>query len=353
VDAGGVGRAARRAALACAVAIALVAAIAASPRAGRDQALAAAGRPAPCLFAFSSRLPDGGELRRFAEVGGRLSILAPNWYDRDRGAGSVRGAPAVGPLRDAAARLGTALWPVVNAQAGFQPLFGSPARRRASVRAIAALAGGERFAGITLDVEGVRPADRRELTGFVGELAQRLHRSGRRLAVYAVRRTAARPNRSSAAYDWRALVRRADLLLASGYNEHSARTEPGPITTPGGFRRMLRYAKTVSGRRAVPLGGAFGYRWPASGAPGRLVSTVDAEAQRRAQGAPPSVTDGAATYAVGGDRVWYETGDGLRARAAAARRARMRWFGLFSLGREPAGTLQGLPPGNGCARWAR
>lgn len=338
---------------ACVAAIIVVTTVAATQLSARDPAAAAEPPPAPCLFAFSSRLAGDAQQRRFLAVGSRLSVLAPNWYELDPRAGTVRGDPAIAPVRRAAAERGTAVWPVVNAQLRFAPLFASTVARERAVRAITTLAGRERFAGITLDVEGVRPADRAAFTALVRSLSSRMHRAGRRVAVYVIRRTGERPNRSAAAYDWRALIRSADLVLASGYNEHAAYTDPGPITTPQGFAQVLRYARTVSTRRVVPLAGAFGYRWPLAGGPGRLVAAADAVAERRRLDAPTRTAGGAATYAAQGDRVWFETGAGLRSRAKATRRARMRWFGLFSLGREPAGTLERLPRGDACARWAR
>jgi hypothetical protein len=98
---------------------------------------------------------------------------------------------------------------------------------------------------------------------------------------------------------------------------------------------VLARAAAISRRRIVPLLGAFGYDWPRAGGTGRLVSTLDAEAHAALVGARLSRSDGGASYAYQDRVVWYQTAGGLRLRAALARKARMRWIGLFSLGREP------------------
>ena len=74
--------------------------------------------------------------------------------------------------------------------------------------------------------------------------------------MYAPRRTA---HGGDQAYNWPTLARYANLLIASGYDEHSASGPPGPITTAAGFGQMLDYAARVSRWRVAPAIGAFGY----------------------------------------------------------------------------------------------
>jgi spore germination protein YaaH len=114
---------------------------------------------------------------------------------------------------------------------------------------------------VTLDMEELAPEQREAFTTLVGEAASALHAAGRRLAVYV--------SRTGAEYDWKAIARHADLLLAAGCNESSAGSRPGPITTPKGFGEVVERSRRAAGRRkAVPLLGAFGYRWPSVGRAG-------------------------------------------------------------------------------------
>lgn len=304
--------------------------------------------PAPCLFAFLSNVEGDRELDSLRRAGRRVSVVAPNWYEADRRL-RVSGGPPRSDVLRLARRNRSGVWPVVNARLGFARVFSRGAQRKRAARALARLAASEGFDGITLDLEEVRPSERRAFSAFVRDLAGRLHRDGRRLAVYVPRRTAVGATRSSAAYDHRSLARHADLVLASGYNEHFAGGEPGPITTARGFRDVVRYAAEVSRSRVAPVLGAFGYSWPPDGGRAELVASY--EAQERRRGGRRS--GGAVTYRRDGARVWYESSAGLAARVRAARRERMRWVGLFSLGREPAGAVARMRVSGRCRGWAR
>jgi hypothetical protein len=296
--------------------------------------------PPPRVFAFVSRA-GGAELARLEEVGRRLDVVAPNWYDLDPVAGTLR-APVRGDtdeLVQASRRLGFQLWPVVNARTGGSAAWTPPAARARIVSALRAAALGSGVTGVTLDIEELRPAQRPAFTALVRAAAAQLHADGRRLAVYVPRPGPG----EGASYDWAAIAAAADLLLASGYNEHWAGGRPGPVTTSAGFAAVTTRALRLAGaRKAVPVIGAFGYRWPPGGR-GELVSTADAERLpgRRTAG------DGAARLRAGADTIDYETVSGLRARARAARAAGARWLGLFSLGREPARFWRGLRTARG------
>ena len=287
------------------VAVAAVATCAANAQGDRPRESSGL-RSEPRVFAFVSN-HGGAELERLARVGARIDVVAPNWYGLDAATGELREPWDRQPLLDVAAGHGIEVWPTVNSLTG-----GSDLARRRIVRALVRVA--RQHDGVTLDMEELRPDQRDEFTALVRAAGRRV----RRLAVYVPR--------TGAAYDWRALARHADLLLVSGYNEHWSGSRPGPITTRRGFARVLDRALAAAGARAVPLAGAFGYRWPA----GELISTVDAARLRREVGATGR------RFRVGGDTVVFETAADLRRRWAAARAAGARWVGLFSLGREPA-----------------
>jgi spore germination protein len=278
--------------------------------------------PPPRVFAFVSDL-HGAELDRFDRVGAKLDVVAPNWYALDVATGALRGPAHTDRLRATARRHGVAVWPVVNARTAGSAAWEPPAARERIVRSLVAAAD----AGVTLDMEELRPPQRPAFTALVATAAARLHAAGRRLAVYVPR--------TGGAYDWKAIAARADLLLAAGYNEHWSLSPPGPVTTSKGFADVRDRALDAAGAgKAVPLLGAFGYRW-APGRPGTLIGSADAELLRRRTGARGQVSDGSERFRVGADTVVYETVAGLRARAAAAREAGAQWIGLFSLGREP------------------
>ena len=287
--------------------------------------------PPPRVFAFVSDL-HGAELDRFERVGARIDVAAPNWYGLDVATGALRGPAHTARLRAIAQRHRVGIWPVVNARTAGSAAWEPAAARERIVRALLVAAGGN--AGVTLDMEELRPAQRAAFSGLIASAAARLHAVGRRLAVYVPR--------TGGAYDWKAIAAHADLLLASGYNEHWSGSAPGPTTTTKGFADLRDRALAAAGPgKSVPLLGAFGYRW-APGRPGTLIGSADAAALRRQTGARGQVSDGWERFRVGADTVIYETTSGLRARAAAAREAGGRWIGLFSLGREERGFWTGF-----------
>ena len=188
-----------------------------------------------------------------------MEVLAPNWYALSPADASIRGGRPNARVMGLSRRLGFAVWPVVNATMKGAPLLDTPAGRTRIVTQITALAARYRLAGVTLDMEEMLPRQRAAYSTLVAQLSGALHAAHRKLAVYAVRRTATDVDDGAAAYDWAALARSADLVLASGYNEHSAVTSPGPVTTGAGFAAVAQYAAATSKGKIAPAMGAFGY----------------------------------------------------------------------------------------------
>jgi spore germination protein YaaH len=283
----------------------------------------------PRVFAFVSR-QGGVELERLSQVGARIDVVAPNWYELAPDSGTLR--EPTGTDRDrllgVASAHGVRVWPVVNARTGGSRAWEAAAARGRIVDALRTVALAPGASGVTLDMEELSGEQRDAFATLAGEAAAALHAVDRRLAVYV--------SRTGDAYDWEAIARKADLLLAAGYNESYAGSKPGPITTEKGFANVVDRAVDAGGRgKAVPLLGAFGYRWPRTGR-GELIGSTDALALRRGTRSRASVADGNERFTLGDDTIVYATAAGLRARWHDAVQARVRWIGLFSLGREPA-----------------
>jgi spore germination protein YaaH len=286
--------------------------------------------PPPRVFAFVSQT-RGAELEHLRRFGSRISVIAPNWYDLTLPAGTLAGSPHQDVVALARAH-GTELWPVVNALLRPGDLTGAAFQRGQIAATIASEAAKRGYDGVTLDIEQLTGAESGAFTALVALLSARLHAQHDHLAVYVPRRTARGGDRD---YDWPALARSADLLIASGYNEHSALSAPGAVMTRSGFAQLLDYAAAISRFRVAPALGAFGYSWPAGGGPGELISSTDAEQLRREDHAPTRTADGDVTFRAGGRVVHYQNSSTLDGRAHDARASGMRWLALFSLGREP------------------
>jgi spore germination protein len=220
--------------------------------------------PEARTFAFVSHA-GGAEQQRLRAFGDCLDVVAPNWYSMDPASGAIGPREPDADVVAGSRRFGYQLWPVINAQTGGKDAIVDPRIRARIAAGAAALAARYGYDGITLDIEGITPQQGSAYTRLVAAVSAGLHRDGRKLAVYAPRRTDAPPVDSAAGYDWGRLSRLADLLLVSGYNEHYAGGEPGPVATGPGFDDVVGYASSISRRRVAPILGAFGYAWPDSG----------------------------------------------------------------------------------------
>jgi spore germination protein len=286
--------------------------------------------PPPRVFAFLSQT-GGTELDHLRRYGQRISVIAPNWYDLALPAGTLSGSPHRTVIALTRAQ-GAELWPVVNAQLRPGDLTGTVAQRKQIAASIASEAAARGYDGITLDIEQLTGARSGAFTALVARLSARLHAQHDHLAVYVPRRTVHGGDQD---YDWKALARHADLLITSGYNEHSATSAPGPVMSAAGFAQMLDYATRISRFRVAPAIGAFGYSWPIGGGPGKLISSIDAEHWRREAHALTRAVDGDVMFRAGGRVVYYQDASMLDACARDARARGIRWLALFSLGREP------------------
>lgn len=318
-------------------AAAVVAAALAVTAVGGDPASAA---PPKKVFAFLSRVEGGIEMTRLRQVGRRISVLAPNWYEVNIYSGAMHVPSGHQAVLDAARGLRLPVWPVINARTGGSPSIDDPAARARVVGAIVAVASDPAYRGVTLDIEELTPEQRDSYTTLVRDVAKALDRRGRRLAVYVPRPRGAG---SSLAYDIEALARAADLVLVATYNETGPNGPPGPLDSSRGFADVLRRSGAVSRTKIAPILAAIGYVWSSEDGPGQMLSTIDADRRATECGVSRRVRDGNASYDCEGATIYHATRAGLRARARKAGEERFRWFALFSLGREPRSFWDGLP----------
>ena len=218
------------------------------------------------------RRGDGtAQARRPAHRRGR----AANWYALDVRLGKPGDAAAAPTRCWSPLERRRAVWPDrQRAHRRHSPL-GAPAVRGADRR----FAAGRRaslpgVSGVTLDMEELRAGQRGPFSALVREAA-----AGARGRPQARRLRAAAGPVAGAAYDWDALARHADLLLASGYNEHWAGGRPGSDRP----RPQIRRHRRAGARRRRPAQGRARprrLRLPLAGGrrPGQLISTRDAGA---------------------------------------------------------------------------
>ncbi len=144
------------------------------------------------------------------------------------------------------------------------------------------------FAGVNLDLENVAPSDRARLTDFAGQLAAALRDKGYLFTMAVPAKTWDDPNNGwSAAYDYAALGRIADLLVIMAYDEHWAAGPAGPVASLPWVRNVAQYAAATIPAARILLGiAAYGYDWPPWGGATAL-SAPGAERLAARNGAAP------------------------------------------------------------------
>ncbi len=131
------------------------------------------------------------------------------------------------------------------------------------------------FAGVMIDLEQARPADRQKLIHFMAALRARLQPEGLLLAQSV-------PT-GDAAYDLARLAEINDLLVPMVYDEHYQSGTPGPIASQDWFESELdQIGKAVPEEKTVIGIGNYGYDWIIGGKGGVEASYNDVMAAANA-----------------------------------------------------------------------
>jgi len=146
------------------------------------------------------------------------------------------------------------------------------------------------------------------------------------------------------ALDWRALCPHVDRLQIMLYNQHSAKTGPGPMATSTFITSVLRFALSeCAPSRIVPVLKVSGMEWSKSGARGvqydeciELARRTGATVVREEKDLVPYFTylssDGLAT-------VYFEDSASIQAKRELIENLGFDSIVLWSLGREDAEIL--------------
>jgi spore germination protein YaaH len=142
------------------------------------------------------------------------------------------------------------------------PVLTDPTTRDRAIQALTGYVVAEGYAGLDLDLEGIGPDDREALTGFVGRLADALHRHGRRLTMALPAKTSDRRTGFAGPYDYAGLAPHLDLATLMCYDYSWAGGPPGAIAPYDWIDGVIAYATSQIPARKVLLGiGWYGYDW--------------------------------------------------------------------------------------------
>ncbi|MER5885330.1 glycosyl hydrolase family 18 protein [Streptomyces sp. NPDC001941] len=287
-----------------------------------------------------------------------MEVISPFWYDASGPSTVVAHEGAEDPavvraLRKAGLRVVPTVTETMKA-AGMDAMLADPAARGRHVDALVRIASRPGYDGLDLDYErfsaaaDAAQADRLAAgyATFVAELCERLHAVRKTCTVTVMYRTADDEQATALGewhrvFDYARLGRSVDRLRIMGYQLHGPLDAPGPLTTPGWYRSILRYATArvplAKLEMSLPL---HGWDWNLD-APDKRAGSTDwagADARRRALGLPRRVDPASRTPYLryrddkGARRVvWYEDAGSLAALVRETDRAGVRKLTLWAL----------------------
>ncbi len=298
--------------------------------------ISAEARPVVLVFALNDAA-GLASLGGLAENGRRVSVLSPQCFVAHAD-GKLSGELNPALLERARAARIPLMPAVVNrdfATPSLEALLGSAKARRRLVRELVETGRRLRLRGFVIDFEGLGRNRRRQYSEFLGEARARFHKQGLSLGV------AIPPplGNNRDAFDYRAIGRKADLVILMAYDQHARFSRPGPIAAYGWVETALRETLHLVPREKILLGVAFYHRnWSESEATTggypealALLRKYGAEMRWDADARVPwfSFLNGGVVHTV-----WLEDARSLAEKVELARRYRLGGVAAWRLGQE-------------------
>ncbi len=233
---------------------------------------------------------------------------------------------------------------VTNGRWAYEPvanMLHDPAAMTRHVNDVVALVQREGYAGIDIDYEDLRAADRDAFTAFVTRLGEALHAEDKILSVAVFGKTTdAGEDQRNVAQDYAAIGKAVDEVRLMAYDYHWSASPPGPVAPITWVRQVLDYAKTQIPAKKIILGvPVSGFDWVDGR--GEPVSWLQCFGRTKAFGATlqydrlsqsPSFRY---TDAQGrAHEVWFENAESTAAKLEAAKATGIRGVYLWMIGGE-------------------
>ncbi len=315
-------------------------------QAGRDGPAAMPGAPSTFQvvgFYENKVAGDGMPSSRisFSAHAKQVTQVSPLWFSVSPN-GSVRNTGYDATLVAEAHARHVLVVPLFISAQGSTNVLWSISTRRLAAKNIAQVVRVDHLDGASIDFELLNPKSRRDLSRFVGDLANHLHPMHKILAV-SVFPLAGLPVSINGAYDYKALASVANYLVIMAYDHHYSGGPPGPVSPYPWVKSSVEAAvKQAPANRLVLAIGMYGYDWINNGKAGAAPTLADvtAEALAKSQGAPihyvPSQSQSEFTYSQNGVShiVWFMGDQSARARLALAQQYHLAGIALWRLGME-------------------
>ncbi|MCX6363122.1 MAG: glycosyl hydrolase family 18 protein [Actinobacteria bacterium] len=213
---------------------------------------------------------DRGSLERAGDAGA-IDEVSVDWL-QSRADGSVAApkldASFIAEARNKDCRVIVTLTDYDESLHTFDPaiakaILATAETRRRHIAAVADWCHENAVDGVDVDWEALTAEQRNGYSTFVEELARRLHRDGRLIAVDVYPKTREPGGWDGPqAQDWRRLGQAVDQFRVMTYNYSGSWSAPGPLSPPAWMDAVLDFAETQVKPRKIVMGiGFYGRDW--------------------------------------------------------------------------------------------
>lgn len=210
------------------------------------------------------------------------------------------------------------------------------------------------YDGISIDFEGIDPADRDLLTSFMADLYGRLHPTGKLVTMALSAKSVDLATGWAGAHDYAALAPYSDLFIIMAYGFRTASsTVPGSSAPRSWVESSIAYAASRITPKKLLLGLPFyGYDWDiTAGPPARVVRYPEASALASKYGASIhyDAVQGSAHFTYSSSEghdheVWFEDRSTIQARMSIVDRYGLAGVAGWRLGHEDPAVWQLFSP---------
>jgi spore germination protein YaaH len=275
----------------------------------------------------------------------QIGTVYPTYFECQNPSGAVIGHDD--PLVTRWSRLrGIRVLPRLDCQrpTALHAILTNPGVRAAAIASVVDLVRKHGYDGINIDFENGPATDRDALTGFVTELAGRLHAIGKDISVEVSAKFQHTTTGRSGLYDYEALGAAVDHVFVMNWGWHWSTSAPGAPDDMEMCRKVADYVASMPNKQRFVLAThMYGMDWPAGGGPGHTATALeyaDVQALIARYGAVPGLeavsdawtfryTDSAGVP----HEVWYPDAATIARRVTLARE-RGLGIGFWRLGEE-------------------
>jgi spore germination protein YaaH len=272
-----------------------------------------------------------------------ITTLMPYWYTLNMD-GSLK-VSAVGLERNVVTFMrkhpNIKLLPLINKDPNSQVVLTDPAMRKVSVDNIVKMVMDNKYDGVNIDFELLPAKNRDDLTVFIRDLADRLHKQNKMVSVSVMPKLDGLEE-IGAAYDYGALGKLADFITIMTYDKHSAGSKPGSVSPYKWVEKNIKEAlKSIPANKLVVCIGAYGYDWPVpKTSETKYIGMREAQQRANSHKAKVKWDDESQSaffnYWDGGVKheVWFENGFSITRKVALAKRYGIRGVAIWRMGFE-------------------